>query len=80
MKQKVSTLIDSALFHRVKLEAVVRNKQISEIFGEALNFYLREHGTAPATASAVASSWGALRLEPAEIHRMLEEEDGLFDA
>jgi hypothetical protein len=80
MKQKVSTLLDTALFRRVKLESVLRSKQINEIVGEALELYLRERGSAPAAGSVVAESWGALKLDAGEVRRLLEEEDGLLDA
>ncbi len=80
MKQKVSTLLDSTLFRRVKLESVVQNKQINEIMGEALELYLRERGSAGAAGSVVADSWGALRLDRDQIKSILEEENGFFDA
>ena len=36
MRQKVSTLLEEALFRRAKLMAVRKGMQISEILGEAL--------------------------------------------
>jgi len=32
------------------------------------------------TVSAVDASWGALRLDPAQVREILKEEDGFFDA
>ncbi len=80
MKQKVSTLLDSSLFRRVKLESVVQGRQINEIMGEALELYLRERGSARTWSSVVADSWGALRLGAGQVRSILEDEDGLFDA
>ena len=80
MKQKVSTLLDSSLFRRVKLESVVQGRQINEIMGEALELYLREKGSAGPVSNVVAGSWGALRLDRNQVRSILEDEDGLFDA
>ena len=79
-KQKISTLLDPALFRRVKLESVIQGRQINEILGEALEFYLRERGSTGTVSSVVAGSWGALRLDVDRVKSILEDEDGLFDA
>ena len=80
MRQKISTLIDPALYRRVKLEAVRMNKQISEIVGEALERYLEGEGRGPRGTGVVEESWGALRLPGHQVRQVLEEEGGLFDA
>jgi hypothetical protein len=80
VRQKISTLIDPALYRRVKLEAVRMNKQISEIVGEALERYLDHEGRGPRGTDVVAESWGALRLPAQQVKQVLEEEEGLFDA
>jgi hypothetical protein len=80
MRQKISTLIDPALYRRVKLEAVKANKQISEIVGEALERYLDREGRRSHGTGVVQESWGALRLPPRQVERILEEEDSLYDA
>ncbi len=79
MRQKISTLIEPALYRRVKVEAARTNKQISEIVGEALEQYLGEGGRGLHGASVVGESWGALRVSGAEVKRVLEEEEGLLD-
>lgn len=78
MRQKISTLIEPALYRRVKVEAARTNKQISEIVGEALEQYLGEGGRLHG-ASVVGESWGALRVSGAQVKRVLEEEEGLLD-
>ena len=80
MRKKVSTLLDSALFRRVKLESVIQGKQINEIMGEALELYLRHKGSARAVSSVVADSWGALQLGSDQVRNILEDENGLLDA
>ena len=80
MRKKVSTLLDSALLRRVKLESVIQGRQINEIMGDALELYLREKGSAGTVSSVVANSWGALRLDASQVQSILEDEDGLFDA
>ena len=80
MRQKISTLIDPALYRRVKLEAVRMNKQISEIVGEALAQYLDREGRGPRGTGVVEESWGALRLPASRVKQVLEEEGSLFDA
>ena len=79
MRQKVSTLLDSALFRRIKLESVVQGRQINEIMSEALELYLRARGSAGTVSSVVADSWGALRLDVGQVRSILEDENGLFD-
>lgn len=80
MKQKVSTLMDSALYQRVKLQSVVQNKQINEVVGEALELYLRERGAPPGIGGAVAASWGALPLDRDLVQAIVKDEDGLLEA
>lgn len=80
MRLKVSTLIDPALYRRVKLEAVTTNRQISEIVGEALERYLDRDGRGPRGTGVVQESWGALRLPRQQVEQILEEDDGLYDA
>ena len=79
MKRKVSTLLEPAVYQRVKMQALIQQKQINEIIGEALEHYLRAHGSAP-HASVAASSWGAIPLDRAGVRQILEDEDGLWDA
>lgn len=62
------------------MESVRQGKQFSEIVGEALEVYLSEKSNTTAGMSVVAESWGALEAKPKLIRRILEEEDGLFEA
>jgi hypothetical protein len=80
MRKKISTLLDEALFRRAKLEAIRQGKQFSEVVGQALEVYLNEKSKIPGAQSAVGESWGALKAKPNVVRRVLEEEDGLFDA
>lgn len=72
MRKKVSTLLDEGLYRRVKLEAAVRGKQISEILGEALEQYLDEHERPG--LGVVAETWGTLTLEPADLEEIMADE------
>lgn len=80
MRRKVSTLLDEGVFVRTKLEAARSRRQISEVIGEALVRYLDERRVPQAAGGVAASSWGALALDGDEVRRIMEEEDGLFDA
>jgi stalled ribosome alternative rescue factor ArfA len=80
MRRKVSTLLDEALFRRVKLESARQGKQISEIVGEALEFYLAGKGSRQRAASVVAETWGSLPLDKDEARRVLTEEESFLDA
>lgn len=78
MRQKMSTLIDPGLYRRVKVESARRNKQISEIVGEALEEYLASsrRGT---SSGVVDATWRSIELEPARVRELLEEDEGLLE-
>jgi hypothetical protein len=78
MRLKVSTVLDSALYRRVKLAAVREGRPVSELIAEALSAYV-ESGS-PVGAGVVASTWGTLPVERELVARSLVEEDGLLDA
>lgn len=80
MRQKISTLVDPALYRRVKLESVRRNKQISEIVGEALEEYLADNRPGLASTGVVAESWGAVPLPKEQVQQILRDEEGLLEA
>ncbi len=81
MKQRVSTHIDSVLLQRLALEATTQHRQIHELVAEAVELYLRQRPPAPSPPrSVVAESWGALRLEPGLVRKLIEDEDGLLDS
>ncbi len=79
-RQKISTLLEPALYRQLKIEAARQDRQMSEIVGEALAHYFRERGGSVRRHGVVADSWGSLRAEPADVMRILAEEDGLLDA
>lgn len=79
MRKKISTLLDDALFRRVKLEAARQGKQISEIMGEALEAYVAETGKHSGARSVAAESFGAVPAPPEVVRAILEEEDSLLD-
>lgn len=80
LRQKVSTLLEPTLFRQAKLEAVRQGKQISEIFSEALRLYLSQRSGAVEGGTIVAATWGSFELDPREVDRILDEEEGLFDS
>jgi hypothetical protein len=80
MRQKISTLVDPAIYRRVKLESVRRNKQISEILGEALEKYLASDRPGLARVGVVAATWGAVPLPKEQVQQILRGEEGLLEA
>jgi hypothetical protein len=78
MRQKVSTVLDSALYRRVKLAAVQQGRQVSEVIAEALTAYVESPQAGG--AGVVASTWGSVPLDRELVARVLEEEDGLLEA
>jgi hypothetical protein len=79
MRRKISTLIDPGLYRRVRLESVRRNKQISEIVGEALERYLQQSGREASGTGVVQETWGAIRLPAARVMEILAHEGALLD-
>jgi hypothetical protein len=80
MRQKVSTVLESALFREVKMESARTGKQISEVVREALELYLRTKGRGIGTGNVVGESWGALPMDREDVKRLLEDEESLLDA
>ena len=78
-RRKVSTILDAHLFRRAKLESVRQGRTMSSILGEAIERYLAESGSRRATAGVASETWGALRLDPREVRRILTDEEGLLD-
>lgn len=80
MKRKVSTVLDDALFRRIKMESVRQGRPVSDVIGEALESYLA--GSAPRgdATRVVHESFGAIPLPAPLVKAILEEEDGPFDA
>lgn len=74
-KKKISTVMDPALYRRIKLESARSDRQISDLIGEAVAEYLTHTGT----ASVVDETWGVLQLERERVDELMED-DGLFDA
>ena len=79
MRQKVSTLLEEGIFRRVKLHAVRKGMQISEILGEALLRYLDDEGSPEGIGGVVRHSFAIIRLDKDKVRDVLEEEDGLLD-
>ncbi len=78
-KKKISTLMDPTLYRRVKLESVRRDRQISDLIGEAVAEYL-DRSTAPlGSGSVVERTWGSLAIDRQRVDELMEE-DGLLDA
>ena len=74
MRRKVSTLIDDALLKRAKVEALRQEKQISEIFGEALQSYLGEAASHRSGSTVASETWGILPVSRATLRRALEDD------
>ncbi len=79
MRQKVSTIMEPALYRRVKLESVRQGKQISEVVAAALRLYLETTGRGSQGDGVVAETWGAIEIDRNAVQSVLEEE-GLLDA
>ena len=80
MRQKVSTLLEEALFRRAKLLAVRKGMQISEILGEALRRYLDDEGSPEGMGGVVNHSFAIINLDKDQVRAVLEEEDDLLDS
>jgi hypothetical protein len=78
MTLKVNADLDAGLVRKAKREALRQGKELSEILEEALDRYLIERGSP--RGGVVAASWGAIKADAETVKRILDEEDGLFDA
>ena len=78
-RRKVSTLLDDHLFRRAKLESVRQGKQVSEIFGEALERYLAKTAGRLRSTGVVAETWGVLKIDRPTLERLMTHEGGPFD-
>jgi hypothetical protein len=79
-RRKVSTLLDEHLFRRAKLESVRRQRQLSDILGEALERYLAETASRAPASTVAAETWGVLALDAPKVRRLVDDEEGLLDA
>ena len=81
MKQKFSTVLDRGLFRRLKLESARQGKQMSELVGEALEFYLRpSKGIAGETGRVVDATWGSLSVDRETLRELMHDEESLLDS
>jgi hypothetical protein len=79
MRRKFSTLLDESLYDRTRQEAIRQGKQIADIVCDALAVYLDSKAAAFGPEGVVAESWGVLALPAAQVRKLLEDEDELFD-
>ncbi len=77
MRRKFSTVLDAALYRRVKFAAVQQGRQVSDVISEALTAYVEG---AAAGSGVVSSTWGSLPVERDLVARVLNEEPGLLEA
>jgi hypothetical protein len=76
MRRKVSTIMDEALFRRVKATAAAEGRPLSGLLEAALLRYLDEPGgLRPAGPSSVEASWGAFALPWELVQQLMEEDD-----
>jgi hypothetical protein len=80
MEQKVSAVLDESLLRRARRESLRQGKPLSNLLGEALEFYLNEKAGSSPGEDAVARSWAALKLERGALENLLEHEDDFLDA
>jgi hypothetical protein len=76
MRRKVSTIMDEALFRRVKATAAAEGRPLSELLEGALLRYLEApRDPRPASPSSVEASWGAFALPWEVVQQVMEEDD-----
>lgn len=80
MRQKVNTVMDSALLQRLRAESALQQRDVSEILDDALTLYLQQRGSYVPSTGAVAGSWSAVPLDAALVQSILSEEDGLLES
>lgn len=80
MRRKVSTILDETLFRRAKIEAVRQEKNLSDVISEALETYLGGKGSPHGVGGVVSASWGALKIDPKRLDRILDEEPDWLEA
>ncbi len=72
IKRKIGTVVDEELLRRAKLAAAAQGITLSKVLEDALRDYLdRRSGTM--TRGVVASTWGAIPVDPALLRAVLEE-------
>lgn len=80
VRQKISTVLDEALYRRAKLESVRQARPLSDILGEALATYLAEKKSPGGMGGVVSSSWGAIKITAGIVNKLMKEEDDLLEA
>lgn len=80
MRQKISTVLETSLYRRVKLEAARSGKQIAEVIESALRDHLGAGDQEAQLGSVVAETWASLPCDRRLVQQILSEEDGLLDA
>lgn len=76
IKRKIGTVVDEELLRRAKLAAAAQGITLSKVLEDALRDYLdRRSGTM--ARGVVASTWGAIPVDPALLRAVLEEESAL---
>lgn len=74
--KKIGTVVDEELLRRAKLAAAAQGITLSKVLDGALRDYLdRRSGTM--ARGVVASTWGAIPVDPALLRAVLEEESAL---
>lgn len=79
MRQKISTVVDVALYRRTKLEAARSGLQIADVIEAALREHLGPGGPKEASDSVVEATWGSIPASRHVVDQILTEEEGLFD-
>ena len=74
MQRKVGTIMDEALFRKVKQRALIQHTTLNHIFEEALSEYLSRQTSSERKLSTVEMSFGVMRL-PKKVVREIAHED-----
>jgi metal-responsive CopG/Arc/MetJ family transcriptional regulator len=74
-RKKIGTALDEKLLTAVKVLAAKEHKRLSQVIEEALAEYLRRKRP----TSVVLQTQGAIKIAPELLHRILEEEPGVFE-
>jgi hypothetical protein len=80
MRQRVTTVLETSLYRRVKLEAARSGTQVAEVIEGALRAHLGAGGPEAQLGSVVAETWASLPCDRRLVQQVLSEEEGLLDA
>ncbi len=74
-KKKIGTVLDEELLRRAKMTAAREGIPLSQLLEKALQAYLGPKGK----KSVADELWGVIRIDPALLKQIMEEEESWLD-